>query len=199
MAEVAGRPILAALHLLLSAERLFVLPDAQRLPAILAQSRKFQSQGPNQLAEQVLAALYELLRGLQSADELRKGELLREVLADQPEQVYAGLLTVLLRLVFLLYAEDRGMLPTDPVYVNHYSVTGLFEQLRADAGRYPDTMDQRYGAWSRLLTLFRVVYHGASRGKLKLPERKGYLLDPRRFPFLEGRFPHPPTPSPKEG
>ena len=33
MTEVAGRPIFAALHMLLSAERLFTLPDKQRLPA----------------------------------------------------------------------------------------------------------------------------------------------------------------------
>ena len=93
-----------------------------------------------------MAALYELLRGFQAADDQRQGELLREVLAKDPNHVYAGLLTVLMRLVFILYAEDRGLLSTDAVYVNYYSVTGLFERLRADAGRFPDTMDQRYGA-----------------------------------------------------
>ena len=43
MATVAGRPIFAALHMLLSAERLFSLPEKQRLPAILADSRKYQN------------------------------------------------------------------------------------------------------------------------------------------------------------
>src|SRR5207302_8635473 len=38
MTEVAGRPIFAALHMLLCADRLFTLPDKQRLPAILAES-----------------------------------------------------------------------------------------------------------------------------------------------------------------
>jgi hypothetical protein len=186
MTEVAGRPILAALHMLLRAERLFVLPPEQRLPAILAQSRKFQALVSTRLAGQVLAALYELLRGFQAADDQRRGELLRAVLAADPDRIYAGLLTVLLRLVFLLYAEDRGLMSADPVYVNHYSVTALFEQLRADAGRYPDTMDQRYGAWARLLTLFRLVYRGGSHGALRLPARRGYLFDPDRYPFLEG-------------
>jgi hypothetical protein len=36
MSEVSGRPIFAALHMLLSAERLFTLPEKQRLPALLA-------------------------------------------------------------------------------------------------------------------------------------------------------------------
>ena len=141
MAAVAGRPIFAALHMLLCAERLFSLPEKQRLPAVLADSRKYQNVVSTQLAEQVLAALYELLRGFQAADDAAKGQLLHDVLAKDPNHVYAGLLTVLMRLVFILYAEDRGLLSTDSVYVNYYSVTGLFERLRADAGRFPDTMN----------------------------------------------------------
>ena len=48
-------------------------------------------------------------------------------------------------------------------------------------------MDQRYGAWAQLLTLFRLVYDGGGHGKLHLPARHGYLFDPDRYPFLEGR------------
>jgi hypothetical protein len=173
MAQVVGRPIFAALHMLLCEERLFSLGEKQRLPAILADSRKYQNVVSTQLAQQVLSALFELLRGFQAADDQRKGELLREILADDPNQVYSGLLTVLMRMVFILYAEDRGLLSTDPVYANNYSITGLFERLRADAGRYPDTMDQRYGAWAQLLTLFRLIYDGGSHAEFRLPPRKG--------------------------
>jgi hypothetical protein len=187
MAEVAGRPIFAALHMLLSSERLFSLPARQRLPAILEESRKYQSLVSTELSKQVLAALYELLRGFQAADAERKGGLLGDVLREEPNEVYAGLLTVLLRLVFVLYAEDRGLLSRDPTYLNHYSVAGLFERLRADAGRHPDTMDQRYGAWAGLLALFRLLHDGGSHGGLRLPPRHGHLFDPDRFPFLEGR------------
>ena len=187
MTEVAGRPIFAALQMLLSAERLFMLPDKQRLPYILAESRKYQNLVSTKLAEQVLAALYELLRGFQAADDQRHGELLRDVLKDDPNQVYAGLLRVLLRLVFILYAEDRSLLSNDEVYQKYYSVIGLFERLREDAGRYTDTMDHRFGAWAQLLTLFRLIYDGGRHGGLKLLPRKGYLFDPDRYPFLEGR------------
>jgi hypothetical protein len=186
MTETAGRPILAALHMLLSEERLFSVREKQRLPAILAESRRFQNTVSTKLAGQVLEALYELLRGFQAADEQRHGDLLRDVLNRNPDDVYAGLLTVLLRLVFLLYAEDRGLTPSGGVFVNHYSVAGLFEKLRADAGRYPDTMDQRYGAWARLLTLFRLVHDGGAHPELKMPARKGHLFAPDRYPFLSG-------------
>jgi hypothetical protein len=187
MAEVPGRPILAALDMLLGAERLFTLPQDQRLPAVLVDSRRYQNEVSTRLAGQVLAGLYELLRGFQAADDQAQGELLHGVLSEEPDLVYEGLLTVLLRLVFLLYAEDRDLMPVDDVYSLHYSVGALFERLRGDAGRYPDTMDLRYGSWAQLLSVFRTVYDGASFGKLHLPARQGHLFDPDRFPFLEGR------------
>lgn len=191
MTEVAGRPIFAALRMLLGEDRLFALPDEQRLPAILAKSRKYQNEVSTKLAEQVLAALYELLRGLQAADDSQHGILLREVIEQDPNQVYAGLLTVLLRFVFLLFAEDRGLMsdPQDEVYPRFYGLIGLYERLRADAGRYQDTMDHRYGAWAQLLTLFRLVHDGAHHGRFSIPPRRGYLFDPDKYPFLEGRTP----------
>jgi hypothetical protein len=187
MVKVAGRPIFAAFHMLLNSERLYSLSESERLPAILANSRKYQNVVSTQLANQVLEALYELLRGFQAANDQELGELLRAVLASDPDHVYRGLLTTLLRLVFVLYAEDRNLLSNDAVYTNYYSVTGLYERLRADAGRYPDTMDQRYGAWSQLVTLFRLIYSGGSHGNLRIPPREGYLFDPDRYLFLEGR------------
>lgn len=186
MVKVAGRPIFAALHELLYSDRMFG-DEKERLPAILENSRKYQNVVSTQLAGQVLEALYELLRGFQAANDQTNGELLRDILARDPNLVYAGLLTTLLRLVFLLYAEDRGLASTDPVYANFYSVTGLYERLRADAGRYPDTMYQRYGAWAQMLALFRLIYEGGSHGGMRIPPREGYLFDPDRYPFLEGR------------
>ncbi|MFY9647194.1 MAG: DNA methyltransferase [Terriglobales bacterium] len=187
MIRVAGRPIFAALLMLVNSERLYSVAEKERLPAILANSRKYQNVVSTQLAEQVLEALYEMLRGFQAANDQTKGELLRGVLARDPDHVYHGLLTTLLRLVFVLYAEDRALLSTDQVYSNYYSVRGLYERLRADAGRYNDTMDQRYGAWAQLLALFRLVYSGGSHGGMKIPAREGYLFDPDRYLFLEGR------------
>ena len=72
------------------------LPRHQRLSALLADSRKFQNEVSEKLAEQVLHALYELLRGFQAAHDASKGELLRQTLAERPDAVYRGLLTVIL-------------------------------------------------------------------------------------------------------
>lgn len=190
MVTVAGRPILAALYMLLGSERLYSLGESQRLPKLLENSRKFQNVVSTQLAGQVLEALYELLRGFQAADDATGGALLRDTLVTDPNRVYSGLLTVLIRLVFLLYAEDRELMSVDPVYIRHYSVDGLQERLREDNARYPDTMDSRFGGWAHLLALFKLVWrgarHGSERSTLRIPARKGYLFDPDRYPFLAG-------------
>jgi len=187
MIQTAGRPIITALRLLLSEARLLALPQPKRFAALLEDSRKFQNEVSERLAEQVLHALYELLRGFQAAHDASRGVLLREPLSKHPDDVYHAMLTVILRLVFLLYSEERDMLPKNDVFIQHYSLTGLYERLREDAALYPDTMDQRYGAWVQLLVLFRMVYNGADAGTIKLPKRHGVLFDPDRFLFLEGR------------
>lgn len=194
MTEVPGRTILGALEMLLGADRLFNAPTDKTLPKLLEASRNYQSNVSTKLAEQVLDALWELLRGFQAADAQRDDRTsttlspgVQQLAAEKPQHVYGGLLTTLMRLVFLLYAEDRGLMPDDSVYQRNYSVTGLYEKLRDDAGLYPDTMDQRYGAWAWLLSLFRLVYDGGGATESYLPARHGQLFDPVEYPFLEGQ------------
>lgn len=187
LTEVAGRPILAALRMLLGEERVFSATDKRCLVDILADSRRYQSEVSTRLASQVLGSLWELLRGFQAADEVSGGAILSGVAKDEPEHVYGGLLTVLLRTVFLLYAEDKGLIPADPVYVNNYSLTGLYQRLRDDAGQWPDTMDHRFGAWAWLVSLFRLVHDGGGHADMRLPARHGRLFSPNIYPFLEGR------------
>ena len=186
MRPVAGRPLCAALRLLLSQARCLTGPRDHRLAGLLQASRKYQNVVSERLSEQVLHGLYELLRGFQSAHEQSHGTLLAHELEQDPDNVYRALLTVMLRLVFLLYAEERGLLSDDPAFVDHYSVVGLFERLREDAGLHPDTMDDRYGAWAQLVVLFRMVHDGAESGGMRLPARRGDLFSPSRFPVLEG-------------
>lgn len=55
-AEVAGRPMLGALELLLGVDRLFGGNPQQRLPAVCAASRKNPNEVCTRQAEQVLEA-----------------------------------------------------------------------------------------------------------------------------------------------
>ena len=187
MCEVSGRPILAALDMLLGEHRMFSAPDGRRLRDILSESRKYQAAVSNALSDQVLGALWELLRGFQASDPEDGRRIFDQTARDDPQHVYGGLLAVLMRLIFVLYAEDEGLMPEGEVYANNYSVSGLYDRLRSDAGRYPDTMDQRYGAYAWLLSLFQLIFNGGGHAGLRLPTRHGQLFNPDEFPFLEGR------------
>ncbi len=138
------------------------------------------------LAGQALEALGELLRGFQAAGEPGRGAPPGAAVQGDPDHVHGGLVAVVLRLVFLLHAEERGLVSASPIYVRDHSVTGLFEELRSAAARSPDAMDRRRGAWSRLRALFRLIHGGARDGELRLPPRRGRLFDPEAWGFLEG-------------
>ena len=187
MALPAGRPILAAFEMLLLADALFMGTEEERLPALLAKSREAQAEVSTRLSRQVLAALYELLRGFVAADARNGRGALTDLARRQPGDLYGGLITALMRLVFVLYTEDRGLMSDHPVYQQHYSLGGLFSRLRADAAAWPDTMDQRFGAWAQLLSLFRLIHGGGRHAGLSFVARQGGLFAPDRFPFLEGR------------
>jgi hypothetical protein len=187
LGTVAGRAMLGGLKMLLNRSRLFSDAEERRLPTILRKSRDAQASVSSLLADQVLGALHELLRGLDRAEP----ELLRGLAASQPEPFYEGLLAVLMRLVFVLYAEDRDLLPSlasaraREIYENSYSVRGLYARLVQDAALNPDTMDERYGGYGRLLALFRLIHSGHRSHFIQA--RGGKLFDPDEFLFLEGR------------
>lgn len=187
LATVAGRPMLGGLKLLLDSASLFTNAPAARLPSLLSESRERQAEVSTKLAGQVLAALYELLRGFDAAE----GEQVRELAESNPHHLYEGLLAVLMRLVFILYAEDRDLMPSrregggQALYDQGYSVRALFARLENDYALHPDTMDERRGAWGQLLALFRLIDRGHPSGFMQA--RGGKLFDERVFPFLMGK------------
>ncbi len=98
----------------------------------------------------------------------------------------------MMRLVVLLAAEERRLLPADdPIYSASYSVLTTREQLERDAMRDGvETLEKRHTAWHRLLATFRAVHGGIEHDRLRLPAYGGSLFDPERYPFLDS----PPIP-----
>ncbi|MCC7543038.1 MAG: N-6 DNA methylase [Deltaproteobacteria bacterium] len=192
LADTAGRPLVVALDLLFHARRTYRSDPKHTFEGLLAESRRRQAEVTDDLARQVFEAVERLLEGFEAAAARDVGgdrlDSLRA--AMETGQVYGGVLDCILRLVFLLYAEDRSLMPVDhPIYAGHMSVLGLYERLAADAGAHPESMHQRYGAYGALVSLFRAVYFGVRHGTLHLPPRQGRLFDPSAFPFLEGGMP----------
>jgi len=194
MQQPSGRPVLAAFELLLNAKRTYTAAEVFTFPGLLRESRRRQADVTKDLAEQVFAAVELLLEGFEqaAARDSAEGRInwLREALEADDDHLYQGVLSVVLRLVFLLYAEDQGLLPTSNItYARHLSVQGLYDDLVDDSGMHPESMHHRFGAYGRLLALFRGMFLGVAHGELQLPPRRGKLFDPSSYPFLEGGLP----------
>lgn len=166
--------------------RRFFGPEAGWPETLLEKSLEYQDEVTETLGEQVRRAVEMLVQALDRADIERNRELLRDV---RPAELYEAGLTVMMRLVFLLCAEERGLLLLgDEAYDRYYAISTLRAQLGEDASRVGlEVLERRHDAWSRLLATFRGIYGGISHEALRLPALGGSLFDPDRFPFLEGR------------
>ena len=168
---------------LLSVRRLFGLEE-HKLSTLYERSLEHQDDVTDALGEQVKRAVKELVQALDCADQDRNRELLRDV---EPRELYEASLTVMMRLVLLLAAEERGLLllGEEPLYDSYYAASSLRMQLLENTDE--EILERRQSAWSRLLALSRGIHGGFGHSILGYPALGGSLFDPDRYPFLEGR------------
>ncbi|WP_068829856.1 Eco57I restriction-modification methylase domain-containing protein [Pseudomonas sp. BMS12] len=160
----------------------FFGPAGERLPALLDESLQHQEEVTDALGEQVRRAVEVLIQALDKEDRERSRTLLQGI---EPAELYEAGLTVMMRLVFLLSAEERSLLLMGVgAYERNYAISTLRMDLRKET---EEVQEHRNDAWSRLLATFRAVYGGIEHDSLRLPALGGSLFDPDRFPFLEGR------------
>jgi hypothetical protein len=161
-------------------------PAEETLDSLFQRSLEHQQEVTDTLGEQVRRAVEVLVQALDRADVDRDRVLLRDV---SPPQLYEAGLTIMMRLVVLLCAEERKLLLLgEPIYDQDYAVSTLRSRLRDEKDRFGDeVLERRHDAWSRLLAVFRAVFGGIEHETLRLPALGGSLFDPDRFPFLEGR------------
>lgn len=98
----------------------------------------------------------------------------RQPPADGVEQS----LTVLYRLLFLLFAEARGLVPMwHPLYRDRYTVASIVEALLA--GR------PYRGVWPAVRAISRLAHAGCSAGTLKVNAFNGRLFSPEQSAAFE--------------
>lgn len=175
-------PLTLQAFLTLLGIRRFFVDASEQLPALFDESLQHQEEVTDALGEQVRRAVEVLIQSLDKEDLNSARTLLQDV---APTQLYEAGLTIMMRLVFLLSAEERGLLLMgDEAYEANYAISTLRMQLRKESD---EVLERRYDAWARLLATFRAVYGGIEHETLRLPALGGSLFDPDRFPFLEGR------------
>ncbi len=163
---------LRAFRSLLNADAFFNRADHETLEALLAASAQDQQEVTDQLGLQVRRAVEVLIRTIDRINQDRERKLLKGV---NERQLYEAALTVMMRLVFLFCAEERGLLLLgDPTYDQFYAVSTLRDSLRQAADRLgEEVLERRCDAWSRLLATFRAVHAGVDCGRQARTRRSG--------------------------
>ena len=135
-------------------------------------TRKGQAELSEVLGERVREAVEILIDG--------HGELLKTHCPNAtPDDIYRAACRVAMRLVVILFAEARELLPRDnPIYQDGYGLNGLLERLERDALRNPGRVARDHSAWPRILSLFRLVHEGSHHPELPVPEYGGELFAP---------------------
>jgi hypothetical protein len=96
------------------------------------------------------------------------------------DALYQAACRIIMRIVVVLYAEARGLLPRElESYNANYGIEGLFEQLRrAQTHEGPQALQERASGWPRMLSLFRLIYQGSAHQFLAIHEYGGVLFRP---------------------
>lgn len=162
-------------------------PD-DRLPALFARSVAAAEEITEALGVQVRRAVELLVAALSEAgvDAQRHGR--PDPLPADRTMVYEAAVTVLMRVVFLLFAQERGVLPQSALFDRGYGIAGDLDALdRRFRNEDAEGLDSTALTWHRLLATSRALHRGASFDDLRLPAYGGSLFDPDRFPFLTAR------------
>ena len=148
------------------------------LLAAMEDGRKWQERVTADLSRVVFQSVYPaLLKALGDADPSRKPDD-----ANWPEVVRENSVVLLYRLLFLLYAEDRDLLPVDHKGYRPRSLARLRHEVAEalDERRVLSTTDAFW--WGSLKALFNAVDKGSDA--MGLPAYNGGLFDPREAPML---------------
>lgn len=156
----------AALWSLFSAQALGSDVDADSLRSLLTLAERHATTVCRSLRSGVLEASTHVLRTL-----LTRGR------KHSTDEVFGQSLTIVYRLLFLLFAEARGLVPMwHPVYRQSYSIEALRE-----ASHDPQTV----GIWDALRAVTRLAHAGCRAGGLRVTAFNGRLFSPTRTPLAE--------------
>ena len=98
-------------------------------------------------------------------------------------EIQTNCLILLYRVLFILYAESRGLLPVEnPNYAAHYSLAALAETVHETLDQGDLIIPTISDYWARLRGLFTLINDGWDD---LIPQYNGGLFNPTSHPFLE--------------
>ena len=161
--------------------------ETTKLKKAIEESRNKQSEISGILGQQIREAVESLINQLDST--LRTYPEILEAVntsvdgtnkTDQQinSALYQAASRIVMRLVVLLFAEARILLPRDIAEYNQsYGIDGLYEQLKiALAYESKSRLSNQYSAWRRIISLFNLVHDGSGHSLINLQGYGGILF-----------------------
>jgi hypothetical protein len=122
------------------------------------------------LQQGVYEALTSLLRAFAAARRPRTD--------TGPERLFEESLVVVYRILFLLFAEARGLVPKwHPIYRDSYTIESLREAT--------ERLVKPAGLWESIQAIARLAHQGCRAGTLRVPPFNGRLFSPAHAPLAD--------------
>lgn len=175
---------------LCSPRRLVGGRESERLPSLFAASVLAAEQITESLGTQVRQAVELIVQAFSDAAKATRERGETDPLPASGQEIYEAVVTVMMRVVFLLFAQERGLLPQGRIFAEGYGLAGQLDALDARArAEGEESLDGTFPTWHRLLATSRALHSGATFEDMRLPAYGGSLFDPTRFPFLSATTP----------
>ena len=179
---VLDHPIaFAAFWRVFSATSLTADPDdPSSLHALVAASDRHAAGVCQSLRDGVLDASAHVLRALLVNGRRRRGS------PPGANAAFEQALTIVYRMLFLLFAEARSLVPLwHPVYRDSYSLEALRDL--ADDPAFANRPGAAVAFWDALRAIARLAHAGCRAGDLRVTPFNGRLFAPARTPLAERR------------
>ena len=156
----------------------FIEADGKTLLAeVQEKSEKFAVQIGDELRGGVREVIEKFIVGIVE-DEENKGIIDYDT---ELKELYENALKFMYRLLFVLYAEARDLLPIDnPIYASGYSI----EYLKDDLIGRKFNRNSKYTLWYRLKALFNLIWTGLDTTDLVITAFRGNLFAETYTPII---------------
>ena len=129
----------------------------------------------NLVRDSLQVGVHEALRHLTRAFTSASGRRARK---GHHTSLFDESLVVVYRVLFLLFAEARGLVPAwHPVFRDSYTIGALRRPV--------ETLPRPRGVWEALQAIARLAHHGCRAGALRVPPFNGRLFSPGDAPLAD--------------